>query len=435
MPRLSPALIQHARRIDPHLARLLPACRDLSSAKLELQWLREYSLERITHPSQAGLASCYIKQQEQLLAKLVSARASGRPLQYVIGTEFFGDLEIQCREKVLIPRYYNLFFWIFAMEYLEISMESGFKLIVFLNWFLLDIFRPETANWITCLAKRIRRSLHERVVHDPLSQLQLQSQLQIKILDLCTGTGCIPLLFHHVLSQQVDGKHTITPNMRSLGVDISPAAIKLANHNLNEYLKSWESKKIPVNQSSPRQTLPQLPQLDFIQSDIFSPDFYPQISTANYSTVDILVSNPPYISPTAFNHQTARSVRKFEPKLALVPQPQPQPQLPTSTAGPDSQRHHSVGDTFYPRLLEIGQDTNAKIIAFEVSDEPQALRVAKLAERQSIWQNIEIWRDAVDDGVEGSSVVECREGIRIRGSGNGRVVICSREDGSRWLRS
>ena len=297
----------------------------------------------------------------------------------------------------------------------------------FCLWVLLDTSRPETANWITYLAKRIRRSLYESNEH--YNPSQSQSHLQIKTLDLCTGSGCIPLLFHHVLSQQVDEKHTITPNMHCLGVDVSPTAVKLANHNLDKYLKSQELKKTPVNHISSSQIHVQPPRVNFLQSDIFSPTFSSQLSVANCSTVDILVSNPPYISPIAFNHQTARSVRKFEPKIALVPSLSSS----SSTLRPQLQDHDSMGDTFYPRLLGLGHQTDAQIVAMEVSDEPQAFRVAKLAESQNLWRDIEVWRDALDEGIEGSSAVEYREGVRICGSGNGRVVVCRRGNGDRWL--
>lgn len=214
--------------------------------------------------------------------------------------------------------------------------------------------------------------------------------------------------------------------MRCLGIDVSPTAVELANQNSNEYLRSRKSGETLASHSSAFQTHAKLPQVDFIQSDIFSPNLYSRLSAANCSAVDILVSNPPYISPTAFNHQTARSVRKFEPRIALVPS------TSSSMAGSDLQKQDSTGDIFYPRLLELGRQTSAQIIALEVSDESQALRVAKLAERRNIWRGIEIWRDAIDQGVEGSNIVEYREGVRIRGSGNGRVVVC-RRGGSKLL--
>jgi methylase of polypeptide subunit release factors len=39
-----------------------------------------------------------------LLGQLIRERVRGKPLQYLLGTEYFGDLEIKCRPGVLIPR-------------------------------------------------------------------------------------------------------------------------------------------------------------------------------------------------------------------------------------------------------------------------------------------------------------------------------------------
>jgi methylase of polypeptide subunit release factors len=74
-------------------AQLLPACRDLESAANELRWIREH-VQDTTSPIPAGLR----------IWKLVEKRGRGIPLQYVLGTQPFGDLEIKCRPGVLIPR-------------------------------------------------------------------------------------------------------------------------------------------------------------------------------------------------------------------------------------------------------------------------------------------------------------------------------------------
>lgn len=42
--------------------------------------------------------------RRELLRTLVQNRAKGAPLQYGLGTEYFGDLEIEVRPGVLIPR-------------------------------------------------------------------------------------------------------------------------------------------------------------------------------------------------------------------------------------------------------------------------------------------------------------------------------------------
>jgi methylase of polypeptide subunit release factors len=96
MPRLPTSLLRKARAIDPFLPPLLRACRGLRAAQNELRWLREYV--------EASAKDCSEKEQRSLLRGMVEDRASGKPLQYVMGTEYFGDLEIECRPGVLIPR-------------------------------------------------------------------------------------------------------------------------------------------------------------------------------------------------------------------------------------------------------------------------------------------------------------------------------------------
>ena len=75
-------------------AQLLPACRDLESAANELRWIREH-VQDTPSPVAPGLR----------VWDLVTKRSKGVPLQYVLGTQPFGPLEIKCRPGVLIPRY------------------------------------------------------------------------------------------------------------------------------------------------------------------------------------------------------------------------------------------------------------------------------------------------------------------------------------------
>ncbi|KAE9965694.1 hypothetical protein EG328_009475 [Venturia inaequalis] len=86
---------------------------------------------------------------------------------------------------------------------------------------------------------------------------------------------------------------------------------------------------------------------------------------------DLLICNPPYISPNHFYTTTSRSVRNFEPKLALVP--------PPSESGLTDEQQ---GDLFYPRLLHIADKLKSKILLMEVADLSQAERVAAMAQEQ-----------------------------------------------------
>jgi methylase of polypeptide subunit release factors len=101
MPRIPTSLLRKAHAIDPFLSALLAPCRDLHAAQNELRWLREH-VEKV---AKARRAKGGTLAKGAMLRQLVQERVSGKPLQYLLGTEYFGDLEIRCRPGVLIPRY------------------------------------------------------------------------------------------------------------------------------------------------------------------------------------------------------------------------------------------------------------------------------------------------------------------------------------------
>lgn len=97
MPRLSHRLMAAAAGENSLLPLLLRPCRDLPSARRELQWLTKYA-------KTIALGQDKPKDWRPLLHKLCQDRGRGKPLQYILGTEYFGPLEITCRPGVLIPR-------------------------------------------------------------------------------------------------------------------------------------------------------------------------------------------------------------------------------------------------------------------------------------------------------------------------------------------
>ena len=89
MPRLSPSYLRRAHSLSPLLPLLLRSCRDLPTARNELRWLREHVL--------AGPCS-------KSLYELCVERSKGKPLQYILGNQPFGDINVLCEPGVLIPR-------------------------------------------------------------------------------------------------------------------------------------------------------------------------------------------------------------------------------------------------------------------------------------------------------------------------------------------
>jgi methylase of polypeptide subunit release factors len=233
---------------------------------------------------------------------------------------------------------------------------------------------------------------------------------ELRLLDLCTGTACIPLLFQHELSAARDDV-----KVQALGVDVSDEALELARLNIQKL-----GKNRPGEDSG---------QLELIKADVLLDPFADLYGrTVPFKTAlnrhghppfwDILISNPPYISPAGYWKTTTRSVRGYEPKLALVP--------PFTTPRSDAQQ----GDMFYPRLLEIARDVEAKIVLLEVADLEQAYRVVRRARALDIFDGMEIWRE---DPLVPSDASMGEDDVPLVGKGNARSVLCWRGAGSAWL--
>ncbi|CCC71188.1 hypothetical protein NCAS_0G03010 [Naumovozyma castellii] len=157
MPRLCPRIVRSAAREHILLPLLLPECRTVEQARQELQWIQNEL------PTKRSVVRACI------------ARSRHVPLQYILGTQPFGLLNICCKPKVLIPRW-------------------------------------ETEEWAMDLIRGIIRAA-----------MQTKKPI-LTIWDLCTGSGCIALLLRKELSQQgIDLEVT--------AVDVSPAAIQLTREN------------------------------------------------------------------------------------------------------------------------------------------------------------------------------------------------------------
>ena len=98
MARLNPRMLRQAYKESPLLPILLRSCRDLSTARNELRWLREDVNQR----GQDGVANRNVHRNQ--LKELCLERGKGVPLQYILGTQPFGNLDIICKRDVLIPR-------------------------------------------------------------------------------------------------------------------------------------------------------------------------------------------------------------------------------------------------------------------------------------------------------------------------------------------
>ncbi|CAK7271962.1 hypothetical protein SEPCBS57363_004890 [Sporothrix epigloea] len=357
MPRLPPSLFWRACRISPGTALLLPVCRDLPSALTELRWIQQHVRETAERKGQSSW------ERKRSVLALCQRRGRGEPLQYVLGTQPFGPLDLLCRKGVFIPR-------------------------------------PEPEAYTLHLANLLLQESQQASL--------VQPGHPITILDACTGTGCIALLLYAQLWRQKEAVERGA--LHIVGLDMAPEAVKLARANAVRNALPMQTDGTETSSS-----------IRFVQGDLFSDDWldHDAIKHLLRSPLDVLVSNPPYISAKGFADDTARSVRLFEPKLAQVPQP----------------TEHRIGngaaeDVFYVRLLELASRLGARIVLCETGGLEQAKRVAALALDQTPILDLEIWADQpdiVDVDCPDRWVTVAGHQVRIKGSGHGRSVFIRRQ--------
>ncbi|KAG6039154.1 hypothetical protein E4U41_003115 [Claviceps citrina] len=348
MPRLPPSLFRRAKRRCPNLAALVPACRDMQSASNELRWLAGYAKETTPHG--------HVHAHHKLLKRLCRERGRGVPLQYILGSQPFGFLDIKCRPGVLIPR----------------SETEAYTL------HLIDLIKSSTG-----VTGRNR---------------------QITVLDLCTGTGCIPLLVFASLRESFQ-------RLTVQGVDIAPVAVDLAQSNIEHNINLGRMAPMRAGQT-----------LHVLRGDIFS-DADIELLSAN--NCDVLISNPPYISRKVWDSgrgQLGYSVRKYEPRLALVPD--------ADIETPVGWQHE---DVFYLRLLDISMTVKPSIALFELGDEQQIRRVLSGLFRHQVADNVtevEVWRDWPDGKADAEQDAELtitlggrNRTVSVMGSGQMRCIF------------
>ncbi|KAL9613346.1 MAG: hypothetical protein Q9167_002107 [Letrouitia subvulpina] len=347
MPRLQSTLLRRAYSIDRLLPLLLRSCRDLDQARRELRWIRDYVHSKI--PAKAALPKGSQQDFRARLYQLCLLRSKGKPLQYILGDQPFGDLEILCEPGVLIPR-------------------------------------PETEAYTSHLASLVLGSYKA-------------SSATLHVLDLCTGTGCIALLLYYLLSKHL-------PSLDVLGVDISREAVSLARRNL---IHNVSNGFLPATARH---------QVRFCAANVFED----MVMNARFSgtNYDILISNPPYVSPVGFNHETIRSVRNWEPRNALVPETM------------NSSDNEMVGDAFYLKLLNYAENFNAKVVVLEAADMAQSMRVVSMIHKSSNWEDCEIWCDWPAQGQAEYRNLHGRN-VSIRGQGQGRTVVAWSKNGRQLL--
>ena len=167
-----------------------------------------------------GMAQMKSEEEERYF-QLIEKRAKRIPLQHLTGVQEFMGLEFMVNEHVLIPRQ--------DTELLVLEAEKQLR-------------KTSDASW--------------------------------RVLDMCTGSGCIAISLK-----------TRNPQIRCVAVDLSEQALEVAEKN---------AEKMQA-------------EIQFVHTDMFS-----NIT----GTFDMIVSNPPYI-PTKVIESLEEEVRLYDPFSAL----------------------------------------------------------------------------------------------------------------------
>ena len=157
-----------------------------------------------------------------------------KPIQYITGEAWFYGLRFEVNENTLIPR-------------------------------------PETEELV------------EWIIESQKSKVKSQ---KFEILDIGTGTGCIPISLKANL-----------PHVNVSAIDVSEKALEVARRNA-------VSNKVEIN---------------FIQTNILEVEDLSQLQTPNFqlpTSFDIIVSNPPYVRNLE-KEEIKKNVLDYEPHLAL----------------------------------------------------------------------------------------------------------------------
>ncbi len=299
----------------------------------------------------------------------VERRGKGEPLQYVTGEMPFRHIVLRCEEGVLIPRPETEVLVDAALEGVDAAVAAGRV------WDDVaqrgraraqaeaeakaaeaeakaaddavgdapedeaHIEGPEDSLEAAALARlRAEQGIDDEVVSNEPAELTTPDvPAGPRVLDLCTGTGCIAL--------SIAGERSGT---FVVATDISDRAVSLATRN--------------------RDALGLMDAVEILESDLAS-----SVSDELMGTFSVLVSNPPYI-PTGVLPVLPQEVAGFEPRLAL-------------DGGAD-------GLDIFRRILELAPRALAPggwlcVELFEDS----LVQAANLVREQGGWERVEVRED------------------------------------------
>lgn len=225
--------------------------------------LVHFLMDRLRPLSETDAA---VQEQIQNYRAMVAKRASRVPLQQILGSQEFMGLDFFVNEHVLIPRQDTETLVELVLEEQQGKQQE----------------EQQEKQQVQQLEGQQKKQQEQQPEEQQKKQRGQQPEEQPgkprKLLDLCTGSGCI------AISLAVKGGfESVT------ATDLSKEALKVAERNARTH-------QVPIR---------------FFQGDLFS-----ALPQSEEKTFDVITSNPPYI-PTAVIATLEPEVREHEPMMAL----------------------------------------------------------------------------------------------------------------------
>lgn len=221
--------------------------------------LVHFLMDRLRPLSETDAA---VQEQIQNYRAMVAKRASRVPLQQILDSQEFMGLDFFVNEHVLIPRQDTETLVELVLEEQQGKQQEE-------QQEKQQEQQPEEQQ---------KKQQEQQPEEQQKKQRGQKPEKSRKLLDLCTGSGCI------AISLAVKGCfESVT------ATDLSEEALKVAERNARMH-------QVPIR---------------FFQGDLFS-----ALPQSEVKTFDIITSNPPYI-PTAVIATLEPEVREHEPMMAL----------------------------------------------------------------------------------------------------------------------
>ena len=217
-------------------------------------------------------------------------------------THFFDSLRNIQEEQEIESFFFILTEYLHNLKRVDLALNPNFELteaeVEKWNFILAELQQEKPIQYITGEAwffglrfevnenTLIPRPETEELVDWILSSSITQHPTPLAILDIGTGSGCIPISLKANL-----------PQANVSAIDVSEKALEVAKRNAT-------SNKVEIN---------------FFQTNILEVEDLSQLPTSNFqppTSIDIIVSNPPYVRNLE-KEEIKKNVLDYEPHLAL----------------------------------------------------------------------------------------------------------------------